>query len=115
MTDQLDIFDYRPPQALRQSSYPEVPGAAPISETSKAAAVKVKSKAKRIRREVLDLLRRHGGHTVREAGSVLGYEQYEIQPRFSELHRDGKIVDSGEERISAKTDSPATVWVLNAN
>jgi|TARA_Y100000034_G_C6631227_1_gene275578 predicted ArsR family transcriptional regulator len=59
----------------------------------------------------VDALLTHGPLTADEAAEIAGVTVLAMRPRFSELHKAGKIADAGERRPSA-SGKTATVWKL---
>lgn len=93
--------------------YPHRPGAAPLSDTSQAAARSMDVAAPTLRDRVLELLRIHVALTTDEAAELLGVHWISVRPRFSELHRLGEIEDAGLRRANASGKS-AVVWRIAA-
>lgn len=65
--------------------------------------------AETLRETVLGWLRAHGPHTADEAAAVLGETVLAIRPRFSELKRLGRIVET-EQRRKNTSGRSAIVW-----
>lgn len=99
MTDQLTIFDY-----------PLHPGAKE-QDTSQEAAEAIASRAPRLRALVLRTLVVNGPMTADEAAAHLKIDKLSIRPRFTELLRDGLIVDAGYRRRNP-SGKAAKVWRL---
>ena len=118
----VSVASYRDPflpftleSLLSRARYPERPGHAPLSDTSRVASKEVEHTKEDQQQMVLTLLRCRGGHTVHEAADALGYGDRisSIQPRFSELHIDLKLIEpSGERRKNRRSNKTATVWQL---
>lgn len=104
---QLDLIDYI-------QRYPHVP-AARRTDTSIKAAEDMRSSACTIRAQVLASIRARGEHgaTSKELAELLNLPYEAVQPRTSELRKQGKIVDSGLRRASRAEDKQAIVWVNN--
>lgn len=96
---QLSIFDY-----------PCHPGSKD-KDTGREAAEAIAPRAAGLRALVLRCLTLNGAMTADETAEHLGLSPFAIRPRFTELLRDGAIVDSGERRTNA-TGRSAKVWRL---
>lgn len=118
--------------------YPLTPGFQ-NTDTSKAAADQVAGKAEVLRRKCLAAVRQAPKHdpgvlqqgispkpantpqqnangedvgiTVREAALLIGEDNDNINPRFSELRVAGLIRDSGVRRLNAHSGKKAIAWV----
>jgi hypothetical protein len=93
-------------------AYPHAPGYKRVG-TSKSAADSMREKAPTLRSRIhfhMTTFDRPRGFTADE----IAYELYEsilsIRPRFTELLRLGKIVDTGETRANVESGKQATVW-----
>ena len=97
---------------LLNDSYPYVPAFRAV-DTSKDAAESIKQSASYIRVKVLTAIiqRKELGATSQELSEVLGMAYESVQPRTSELKKQGKIMDSGMRRASRAEDKKAIVWV----
>jgi hypothetical protein len=71
-------------------------------------AIEGSGRADTLRREIERLLQK-GSYTVHEAAALLKEPVPAIQPRFSELRKEGLIRDSGLRRTNASGKS-AAVW-----
>lgn len=79
-------------------------------DTSAAAASSIGSKARTLRRLVLDLIKDHkNGLTADECASHLNESVLAIRPRVSELSSYGLLVDTGGRRENA-SGKKAIVW-----
>lgn len=101
MTPQPDLF----------ASYPTVPGYA-NTDTSKAAAEKVKPKAAFVRARVIDALTRQGPLTTVQIAKALGMAYETVQPRTSECRVLNLIVDTGKRGPSRDSSKLAIVWAI---
>jgi len=91
--------------------YPQAPGwKTDRPETSKQAAKAIKSRADTLRELVLEKYRL-GSATADEIAAKLGESVLTIRPRVAELHKQGKLVDTGVRRPNESGHS-ATVWRL---
>jgi predicted ArsR family transcriptional regulator len=91
--------------------YPYAPGfKVEQPETSKQAAVAIKSRAELLRVLVLEKFRL-GSATADEIAVKLNESVLTIRPRVAELHKQGKLVDTGVRRQNTSGHS-ATVWRL---
>jgi predicted ArsR family transcriptional regulator len=95
--NQLTIFDY-----------PIHPGSKD-TDTGREAAEAIAPRARGLRTLVLRCLLTNGAMTADEAADRLGLSPFAIRPRFTELLRDGAIVDTGERRPSV-TGRSSKVW-----
>jgi hypothetical protein len=102
VADPFTLFADEAPQR-----YPDVPGYR-RRDTSKAAAVAITPRAGLLRDRVLAEIARRPS-TPDEVAKRLGETVLAVRPRFSELVKGAKIIDSGERR---KNDSgrSAIVW-----
>lgn len=106
MAEQLPMFAF--PETAT-GAYPEAPGWKEPT-TSKDAAESFKDAAS-IREQVLDLLSQNpSGLTPDEAAAKLHMSVLSVRPRFSELARDERIVESGVRRLNV-SGREARVWV----
>ena len=96
-----DLFDYA-------ARYPQAPGYKD-RDTSRIAAESMASSANLLREQCMESLRDRGPATADEIAERLGYSILSIRPRFSELHKAGRIVDTGERHSNASGRS-AKVW-----
>lgn len=88
--------------------YPQHPGAK-VAGTSQAAAEAMAEHAPTLRERCLELLHGHTDLTTDEAADLLNVSVLAVRPRFSELRRMGKIVQTGERRTNA-SGLTANVW-----
>lgn len=89
--------------------YPDVPGFK-ARDTARQAALDFRTKAPTIRLKVLELL--DGVNlTADEAANELNLDKLAVRPRFSELARQGLIVDLGQRRRN-ESGKQAIVWCL---
>ena len=93
------------------SIYPDAPGHRQV-ETSVAAADDLAPKLGRLQRMAQATIRDAGlrGLTADELAARLKMDRWSIQPRTSELKRQGLIRDSGHRRPNA-TGKRAIVWI----
>lgn len=104
MTTQL-TFDDAP------KVYPHAPGSkAGAPETSRAAGDSIRGDARTLRAAVLAELKK-GDRTADEAAAALKASVLAIRPRFSELKRLARIVDTGIRRRNA-SGKMAAAWRL---
>lgn len=87
--------------------YPALPGYK-AGDTSAAAADSMTESAPILRERCLDRLRM-GPASADEVAAWLGVSILAIRPRFSELHKAGAIIDTGDRRPNACGRS-AKVW-----
>lgn len=87
--------------------YPHEPGFQD-RDTSRQAAFDFKKPALSIREQVFNCLR-WSGMTVHEVATFLDRTVPSVQPRFSELVAQGKIIDTGERRLN-NSGKKAIVW-----
>lgn len=87
-----DLFSYC-------DRYPQSPGWQ-RSDTSHDAAKAIAPKTAKLREIVYRAIRARGeqGATSHELEDITGIDYASVQPRTSELRRDGKIIDSGLRR-----------------
>lgn len=79
-------------------------------DTSIAAAASMGSRARTLRRKVLDLIKAHkNGLTADECAVFLSESVLAIRPRVSELSSDGLLTDTGGRRQNA-SGKKAIVW-----
>lgn len=91
--------------------YPHAPGYKTVNpETSQQAATAVKSRAETLRELVLEKFRL-GSATADEIATKLNESVLTIRPRVAELHKQGKLADTGVRRHNASGHS-AAVWRL---
>lgn len=95
--------------ALPWAPYPHSPAAARGSGTSVEAAQDIAEKADTVREKVWDALRLRP-MTVHETAAFLKMPVPTVQPRFSELKKQGRIEDSGHRRRNEVSGKKATVW-----
>lgn len=91
------------------AAYPTTPGYQ-NTDTSKAAADKVKPKAAWVRARVIDALTRQGPMTTVQIAAALGLPYEAVQPRTSEGKALGTIEDSGARGPSRDPGKSAIVW-----
>lgn len=89
-------------------AYPDTPGYRQ-TDTSFDAAQSVD--AKTLRDQCMKVLAARPV-TADECAAYLGVDKLSIRPRFSELLKKGKIVDSGERRVNIDSGKRAIVWKL---
>lgn len=84
------------------------------SDTSRAAAQSVQSKALVVRARVLDFIRARGaqGATDDEVHIALKIDKNTTAPRRRELQLKGQVTDSGFRRVTT-SGKFATVWVVS--
>lgn len=94
--------------------YPDAPWFKGSAETGREAAASVEECSGRYRRLALKLVteRRANGITPEEGSGLSGIPRTTLQPRFSELHAKGLIVDSGMRRVNPSSGRRAVVWVI---
>lgn len=90
--------------------YPNAPGWKG-QETSRQAAESMKAKAPTIQQRIIGLLHPALALTPDEAAEMLGLPIWTVRPRFSELGKQGKLVDTGRRRRNESGKS-AIVWQL---
>lgn len=78
-------------------------------ETSDEAARSITDDVTRLRRLVLNLVIKNGGHTCDEVEVLTGLTHQTASARFNDLQRLGRIVDSGERRLTRRKRR-AIVW-----
>ncbi|TXH57058.1 MAG: hypothetical protein E6Q97_05045 [Desulfurellales bacterium] len=84
------------------------------SDTSHAAADSMRVHAAHLRGEIYDLVAKsHDGMTCDEAEEITGRPHQSVSPRFLELRKMGRIVDSGIRR-KTRSGRSATVWVATS-
>ncbi len=88
--------------------YPETPGAKSTLDTSRGAAVEMRSWARTLRDDCLAFIKRHES-TADEVAVFLGESVLAVRPRISELHAKGLIRDSLKRRRNSSGKS-AVVW-----
>jgi predicted ArsR family transcriptional regulator len=98
-----DLFAYN-------ESYPASPGWKGRS-TSRLAAESMKPKAPTIQQRIMGLLHPALALTPDEAAEMLGLPIWTVRPRFSELGKQGKLVDTGRRRRN-ESGKAAIVWQL---
>jgi predicted ArsR family transcriptional regulator len=91
-------------------TYPHAPGFK-ARDTARDSAEAMKPRAPTIRDRILGLLTPAFQCTPDEAADILGISILSVRPRFSELEKMGKIVDSGERRRN-ESGHKAIVWRL---
>lgn len=94
----LDRYPYRP--------------AARATETSRAAAAAMDSRAPSIRDRILDLMAGGETFTPDEAAARLELSILSTRPRITELARLGKIVETGAKRTNAVSGLQAQVYKI---
>lgn len=82
------------PTGFGFDSYPDVPGYQK-RDTSKDAAERV-TEVRQMQEAIIASLRAWGDMTFYEMAEFLGKDSRRVQPRMSELAKQGKIVDSGK-------------------
>ncbi len=87
--------------------YPRSPGYK-AQGTSRTAAKAAAPRAPTLRDRILDLLKT-APMTPDEAATAMGETVLAVRPRFSELHRLGLIVDTGQVRPNV-SGLKASVW-----
>lgn len=92
------------------TGYPNQPGSRE-TDTSRDAAASMEASASTLRQMCVRSLRNDGPGTADGVAGRVGVSILSIRPRFTELKRDGKIVDTGHR---AKNDSGrnAIVWAI---
>jgi predicted transcriptional regulator len=88
--------------------YPYFPGAAD-RDTSQAAARDIAIKVSCMWLRVLNELQRIP-QTTHECANNLGLPVSTVQPRISELARQGKLRDTGLRRVNTVSNKKAIVW-----
>jgi len=82
------------------------------TDTSLQAANEIAPKAKNLKEQVLELLRRSPDPLdTEEIAATLGARLSSVQPRTSELSREGKIRDSGFRGVT-EAGKPCIRWVV---
>lgn len=104
MSKQLGLFARNLPKG---QAYPTTPGYAPC-DTSYRAARDVSQTSAKLKRQILEILRRVPS-TPDEVADEMGKSVLYIRPRFSELYESGKIEDTGARRRNA-SGKAAKVW-----
>ncbi len=104
----VDLFSYEPP------SYPHTAGFKEPS-TSREAAIAIEStgKAARLRGMVLSWYQDGNTGTADECAHALGEDILSIRPRVAELHKAGRLDQTGERR-RADGGRYAHVWRVSA-
>lgn len=95
---QLDIYGNIEPE----------PPAQKHSDTSKAAAHKIKGEARSFRQQVLDALRKHGPMTDTQIAERTGINENTSRPRRIELCRNGQVKAVG--KFENANGNQATLW-----
>jgi hypothetical protein len=86
---------------MSQPKYPHTPGHKG-TDTGKAAAGAMKSKAASLRTKALEVLQQFtGGLTADECAAEMHESILAIRPRFSELRKMKRIADTGVRRTTA--------------
>jgi hypothetical protein len=93
------------------ASYPSVPGYQ-RTDTSKAAAEKVKPKAAWVRARVIDALTRQGPMTTVQIARAIGLPYESVQPRLSESRALSLVIDTGKRGPSRDPAKNAIVWAI---
>lgn len=88
--------------------YPNAP-AARGTDTSRQAAEAVKPRVVSLQERVLEILKDGDGMTADEVAGVMEESVLAIRPRVAELHKLGKIADTGERRAN-ESGHKAVVW-----
>lgn len=97
------------PDLFLFASYPTTPGFQ-NTDTSQAAADKVKPKALWVRARVIDALTRQGPMTTVQIAEAVGLPYESVQPRTSECRAIGLIEDSGVRGPSRDPTKSSVVW-----
>jgi predicted ArsR family transcriptional regulator len=92
---------------LFDQPYPTSPGYK-TGGTSRDAALKMQPRSHKLKREVLELLKR-GAYTADECASALKVTVLACRPRLSELRAEHRIYDTGTRRLNSSGAS-AKVW-----
>jgi predicted Rossmann fold nucleotide-binding protein DprA/Smf involved in DNA uptake len=92
---------------LFQQRYPHVPGSK-TNGTSAIAAKQMRPKARTLRDDVFDVLKKEK-LTADEVAAKLGKSILSIRPRLSELNTLQKIEETGERREN-ESGASASVW-----
>ena len=91
-------------------AYPNTPGFK-VRGTSSEAARRVAPRAKRLLDRIQDFIETNypASFTADQIAALLGEPIFSVRPRVSELHRGGKIVNSGARAPNA-SGMTATAW-----
>jgi len=103
---QTDLFE-TPPR------YPHAPGFAKGRETSRKAAETVWEPSERQKQIMTILWESDNGLTDHELAEKMGLPMCRVQPRRSDLTALGKVIDSGDTRLTPY-GKKAVVWQLSA-
>ena len=95
-----------------QDRYPNQP-AARGTETSRAAAESARPRAESVREQCLTRIQENGPLTADEVADLLHESVLYIRPRIAELHKSGKIADSGKRRQNT-SGQKAIAWAAVA-
>lgn len=93
-------------------TYPNTAGYAQI-DTSRNAATAIDEKAEALRKECLDLFDSGWKGTDFELAKKLNQPYETIQPRRSELAKQGKVMDTGERSNLSRSGRTAAIWARN--
>lgn len=82
-------------------------------DTSIAGAEHIAEALPRLQSDVLAVITDAGarGATGDEVAAILGWERHRVRPRTSELRTAGRIVDSGQRRLSV-AGVASIVWIV---
>lgn len=107
---QSDLLSWQAPD-----QYPHAPAYRDV-DTSKNAAEAMTKSASVIRLKVLTAIaeKNDEGATSMELSKILNIAYEAVQPRTSELKKQGKIMDSGLRRASRAEDKKSIVWIATA-
>lgn len=97
----MDLFDYPASPGFKEAT------------TSRDAAVSMKAQAPRLQDKCCQALR-SGPATADEIAERIGCSILAVRPRITELHRLGKIAETGERR-SNYSGRQAKVWGIVRN
>lgn len=86
------------------------PPAAPVRDTTRAAAKHIAPTAPLLRQRVLDAFEHSRGMTADECAARLALSILTVRPRVTELSREGKLRDGGDRRPNG-SGRKAIVWV----
>lgn len=89
--------------------YPSAPGFQ-RTDTSRDAASDIAPSAKYLRQKVFAYLKENGPSTSREIADGLRIEYSSVQPRTSELRKQGKLFDTGVRRPDRRSGKRTIVW-----
>lgn len=88
--------------------YPNTP-AEGKTDTSAAAAEKIRPQATRLRDAVYEQLRVHGEATADELAANMNRSILSIRPRVTELHAQGRIEDTGRRKKNPQGNT-CIIW-----